>query len=515
MAATATSNSAQVQFYGVGAMAGRIKPGPGVLTGPQLAYPTVLEHYPSHWGAALTVAAVTSVLRYSELGYRRILVDMLDELLEGDLHAHGVLRKVYGGIANRAWTIEPAKVDDDNERDAETAEFIAEDVHNAIASIPSWSTHVSAMLWAHYYGTTGREIMWRRDKNGWSIDRLERVHSRRISYDWDFKPFIHEADYATTGLYTSDFPGKFVIFEPQVVENYPTRQGIGRSLAYWMAFKRFTVREWLNVSERFGKPFPIIKFSTRNDGQPRLATDDDINVGKDLVVKIGKGSAPGAIVPDALDLQVVKDMAHGEGGKSIQSAFIDLCNSEESKAILANTLTTQVGSTGGNRALGEVMERGEAQLTRDLASQFDDCVTTQIIRWYVTLNYGEDKARRFCPKYVTDVNDPRDLEPDAKVLKILVDLGLKVPVSEVHERFGWREAIGDEPVLGASDMPAPPETETEPEPEPEGTGKTGEQYGIRPEKQTEADRRKGSSETPPGAKQKQTPAPPSEAATKQ
>lgn len=491
-------------------MTGRVKPGPGALTGPQIAPPTVLEHYPSHWGAAMTVAAITSCLRYSELGYRRVLVDMLAELLEGDLHAHGVLRKLYGAISSRTWTIQPAEVEDD-EKDA--AEFIAADVQSAIAAIPRWTTHVAGLLWAHYYGTTGREIMWRRDKRGWSIDRLELVHSRRISYDWDFKPFIHEADYATTGIYPEDFPAKFILFEPMIVEDYPTRQGCGRSMSYWMGFKRFMAREMLGSGERFGKPFPLAKFRTQDDGNPRAATGEDIESAKDVVVKIGKGSAPGAVLPDSIDLTVVAAMAHTERGQSIQAAFIDLCNSEESKAILANTLTSEVGRGGGNRALGEVMERGESQLIKDLAGQFDDCVTTQLVRWYVQLNYGPDAARRLCPKYVTDVNDPENLDSEAKVLETLVNLGLSVPVAEVHQRFGWREPIGDEPVLSRRAKPATSK------PEPEADEESGQDESEDDDENEGADkaapRVPQEDEGKPDKEQKQTPAAPSEAATKE
>ena len=40
----------------------------------------------------------------------------------------------------------------------------------------------------------------------------------------------------------SDHPGKFIVHAPQIRGDYPTREGLGRQLAYWFALKLIATR---------------------------------------------------------------------------------------------------------------------------------------------------------------------------------------------------------------------------------------------------------------------------------
>ena len=431
------------------------------------------EQYPTHYGAALTTLVVTSQLRNAETGYRQSYVDMLTDLLEGDPHAAGVLRKLFASIANRPWTLAPADVEDESK--LEQAEQVAAFVRSAIAKIPAWNKHVTRLLWGWFYGASCAEVMWRRTPDAWLPVSLASVHSRRVAYDEDFEPYLSDVEHSTTGPRFNDFPAKFILFEPCVTGDYPTREGLGRWCAYWLAFKRFTMRDFVGYAERFGKPFPIATWSTSDSGTPRPADSSEVAVAKELVVKIGRGGSPGAALPDSIKLDLIKDSAGtgGSGENTVHKALIALCNEEFSKMALGGTLTTDVGKSGGNRALGEVQSREQGENKRAIAAQLDETITTRLVWWIVALNYGADVAEEMCPRYCTDVNDPDDQESLSLVLEKLTGMGLKVAVSEVRERFGWRAPVEDEEVLGEDDAEEdtqpPPEPQMQPDEEPEET----------------------------------------------
>lgn len=57
----------------------------------------------------------------------------------------------------------------------------------------------------------------------------------------------------------------------------------------------------------------------------------------------------------------LKESTDKSGSADVYKTLIQQCNGEVSKLVLGNTLTTEVGEGGGNRALGEVMYEAEKQ----------------------------------------------------------------------------------------------------------------------------------------------------------
>lgn len=405
---------------------------------------SLYDQAPQHWGAAMTVATVTSAMRNCEYGDRESWVDLLSELLEGDPNTHAVLKKCYSAISSKGWALVPKRFDD-SEAENENARIVAEDVTARIAAVPNWSSRVYQLCWGHFSGAAAHEIMWAAN-DGWSILELRCVPSRRLQYDQHFDLYATDGNYATSGLYLNSLPGKFITFEPCVTGDVPTREGVGRVVAYWMAFKRWASRDLLSYIERFGKPMPVCTYKTGRE----TADEDDVALAQSIVQDIGRGTQPGAYLPDTLTLTFPSSQsAGGSGGadKTIHSAFIDKCNNEITIGVLGNTLTTSVGSSGGNRALGQVHENEEQYLIESIASQVDECITRYIVFWLVKLNFGDD-ALKYLPQYRTAIEPEIDMKPAADVLRILVESGLQVAAADVYERFGWRRPNNGEPVLG-------------------------------------------------------------------
>lgn len=441
----------------------------GTITVPaEILQRSTNDAYPGHWGAAMTVAIVGTKVHQAEYGWRTSYVDLLAELVKADGHASGVLRKLFTAVSNKPWCINAAETTD--EREAEQAKVIAEETRKMIAAIPRWKKHVAGLLWGWFYGTSGREFKWALTPAGLRVSTVGFIHSRRICYDTSTNPwraYVTDGGSSSTAVYADQWPGRIVLFEPTLDDDYQPRQGLGQVLCWWMAFKRFCSRDFLAYCERFGKPTPIITYKT---GRQAADAEEDLPLFEQLGKKMGRGTQPYAVIPDTgtLTFAGVGSSNTGGGGSGENTphkALIDLCNAEVSKAIVTATLTSEVGKTGGAYGLGKRQGDDQDEVIDALAAQFDDCVTESLIAPWVLASFGA-KFAHLTPSYHTEVEQDNDLKTFGEVLDIAVNkLKMRVPARWAHEQMTIPEPVDDEPVLGTGDYADAPKADNEPEAE--------------------------------------------------
>jgi phage gp29-like protein len=297
-------------------------------------------------------------------GYRQEYVDCLDELLERDPHTYAVLSQLVFAVASARITLEPPA--NLNETDAKRARVIADEVQAAILAIPDLEQSLVALAWAIYYAVSAAEIGWDFDGTRWRITRLYWIHSRRLSYPdpgswsvriWDqgyFTGWGSGAPGSSTrdfGLDPSAYRGKFIVHAPQLRGDYPTRDGLGRQIAYYMAIKLMGVRAAGQFIERYSKPWPIGTYSTSDNGQPRAADTDDIAKLDAALKGLGAGNLSSAALPDSVEVQLEGPMAKLTGqAKLVQAELVDLCNREISEAVVGTNEVVQAGPNGSRSA---------------------------------------------------------------------------------------------------------------------------------------------------------------------
>lgn len=414
----------------------------------------LVDRYPLVQGQALNLSYVSSCFRLATTGYRMQYVDLLDELLEQDPHLFSVLQKRILSTANGRLEVVPAELPA-GDPEAQLAKEVAGLVRTEIGRIPELSKQLAALLWALYYGLSAAEIFWTRDTGGWHVERLEFVHSRRLSYpsyqDFDLYIWDQGQVYGWTspwgtqptnsgvfGTRVADWPGKFVVFVPQLRGDYPTRDGLGRQLATWAIFKRIGARGAVGYLERFAKGFMDVTYSTANQdtkGKPREATGEDIALAKNIAASIGPGSGSYGAHPDSVQI----NPKSFDGGSSSKVGFTDwltICNSEQSKAVLGSTLGTEVSTAGGNRALGEVQERAELDLEQYDATCLGEALRRDLATWIVRLNRPE--ALHLVPRILIHVDKDPDPKAFMEVVKGAVDLGAPVDADDVARAVGVR-----------------------------------------------------------------------------
>lgn len=406
------------------------------------------DRYPTILGSRLSLTYLSSVYRSAQTGYRREYVDALDELVERDAHAYACLSQRFWTVAGARLSMHPAKCDASEE---ELAKEISDDCERAIHGIEQRRQALSAILWGNFYGVSASEIGWEVTNGKWTPARLYWIHSRRLMYPdpfswgvriWDWglvsgwTSFDRNPTNRTMGLGPADYPGKFIVHEPQLRGDYPTRDGIGREIAYWMTLKLMAARGMSQFVERFGKPWPVGYYSTSKDGDnnPRSATDDDIEALKVALNGLGGGSTGGnAALPNSVKINLDGPTSGSIPAELPQAALIKVCNAEISKAVLGNSDTIESGPNG-SRSATEIRNQSTLEIYRYDAACLCDTLKRDLIWWYVHLNYPG--MEHLCPTPHLDVEPPPDRAAEAKIILTMVQAGAPIDADKAARATG-------------------------------------------------------------------------------
>ncbi len=398
---------------------------------------------PAVIGSNLSLNVISSAMRTATYGYRQNWVDILSELIERDPHGQAVMAQRILSVAGGRCEITPALFDAGT-AERKQAEDLAKMVEERFRNIKRMKRSLASLLWGLYTGVSCSEIMWDRDGNEWWPRELKFVHSRRISYPdgatwqphivdtglsagYGLDPSFNTAN-REYGLRIADFPGKFIVHTPQVRGEYPTREGLGRVLAFWFALKGLAVRGGAQSVERFAKPWAIAYFATQRDGIPRSATDDDIIKADAAIKALGMGALSGATLPDSI--KVVLERL--EGGMT-HKEFIDIVNAEISKVVLGQTDTTEAGPNGSRSAV-EVRKQGTQELSRYDAASLCEDITESLIRAIVDLNWPDQM--RFCPTLTIHPAESPDPDAIMRRAKDAVSSGMPIDADKLGDIIG-------------------------------------------------------------------------------
>ena len=440
----------------------------------------IQDRYPLHYGATATVATVTAILRNAELGYRLQYCDYLREAIEGDPHCFSVLQTRVNAVVGRPWKIIPAKTEEGDEAEAKRAKIVADFVEDAIKKIPDWRKHMAGLMWAIVYAAEAREIIWWRRPDGAILPKkLQFIHTRRLAYDTDWRLVWTEYGQTNTGQPLENYPGKFLAFEPAMADEFPTREGLGRTLAYWIGFKRFGVREALSFLERFGKPYPDVSYKTGREA----AEDEDVAAAQQLAKRFGAGTMAGVYHPDTITVDLKgngsgQNSGGGSGESTPHKALIALVDEQISKLVLGQADTTNSGQHSGLGNSGSPFEAiSQAYAVAD-ATQRDEMVNRDLVYWIVLYNFGEQGVRKYLPSFATEMEDPEDADMVAARIDKYVRLGYPMPAQYVADHNGWAMPVEGDEVLSSSGttkyyQPPTEPTEEDMAGEDEGDGKDG------------------------------------------
>ena len=414
----------------------------------------VVDRWPTLVGSSLSLQYLASVYRYSQNGYRQQFVDALDELLERDPHTQAVLGQRVLTAASGKLELTPAQTVDPDSPEGKRAAEIAADLQRRWNRIPGKTQAMySLVLSALYYGAGAVENHWEVGPDGWNITGFGFIHSRRIAWpdqnDWSAHIWDQGAVMPMTiglfptenffGLRIRDVPGKFALHTPSLRADYPTRDGIGRTIGWWMVIKLMAIRGASQYVERFGKPWVLGHYNTgteESQGKPRFASDEDIAAGMSVMEALGVGSLATGMLPDSIKVTLDGPGVKSSTGGVNHEQLIDLCDAQISKAVRGGTLQTDAGDKGA-RSLGDVHAEGDVRNARFDAHCLEDTLQQDVIWWLCHLNYpGEE---HLCP--VTTIH-VENVGPDVLLDRVekLAKLGAAPDAVDVAKRVGIKLA---------------------------------------------------------------------------
>ena len=357
-------------------------------------------------------------------------IKLYDEIAR-DPHAASVLQTRYLAVVGKEWSVTPAESGSRIGRPTkETQEQkIAQFVEQVLCGC-NFDQMRMELLQGILYGYYGTEIMWTINDGSVVIDRFLGKHARRFCFDMQRVPRLLTPASMITGEELPD--KKFLIWQYGDSDN-PYGKGLGQKLWWMIWFKKNGIKFWVTFMEKFGMPTPVGKYPPQAKEQRAklLEAIDAIR------------TETGIVIPDTMAIEFLEASRSGDGSYAAACEYFDM---QISKAVLGQTLTTEVGSAGSYAASQTHNDVRQDIIEAD-ADLLDAYLNKMLIPWIVDYNFP---GVIVYPKFVTNAGAKPDLEARSRIDGLLLDKGLPITKSYFYETYGVPEPEEGEEVVERS-----------------------------------------------------------------
>ena len=414
-----------------------------------------------HPSIGLTPERLTGIMQQAEFGDPYLYLELAEEMEEKDLHYLAVLGTRKNAVAQLDLIVRAASSGAEDQR---AAAMVREMICEGPIQLDSVLFDV---LDAVGKGFSATEIMWDTSGREWFPAQLKWRDPRWFAFDWISGEEILvrtlkgeiipvEGDAAATqpthfggeGILSSLrggigiqpmtaplAPYKFVTHFAKAKAGLPIRGGLARAAGWSYLFKNYILKDWVTFAEVFGQPLRVGKYhpgASEKDKQALLSA----------VSRIGTDAA--AIMPESMVIEFTE--AHQNGGSELYQNFCQYLDAQVSKAVLGQTLTTEMPPSGGSRAAAQVHEGVRRDIMNADARRLAATLARDLVRPIVELNMG---PQRQYPKIELGLPDDSDVKVFAEIVAMLADRGLRVGQKTILDKLGIAEAADGEAVLGA------------------------------------------------------------------
>lgn len=354
-------------------------------------------------------------------------LEIVEEMLS-DAHIVAKLEELKNGVLSREWQITPG----DN---SPLAEEIAARVTEIVAEELDIDNDLEELITALEYGYAISEVIWKEEGAEWLPESLKGRRQTRFRFKSDGTPVFQK-----NGLWKElKQEYKFIVFRPYSLNENP----YGRSIlmpCYWpWKFKRAGWKFWLVMMDKFGVPSILALFNTEEQDEEKLRERAAM-----IAAELEKLESSSAI---ALANVEKTEMVANSGTSEDFKTFLELCNSEMSKAITGSILTSDAG-THGSYAQSQTHNQTKDIKTRRLARKLAHCISRTLIRWIVELNWGEGVP---LPRFSFDMEEL----PAFETLEKAINLGIPVSKRALYEKYNIPEPKDEEDTFIKASSPPP------------------------------------------------------------
>lgn len=412
-------------------------------------------------GGNMTPQQVSTIIRQADNGYMWQLCDLANEARQKDCHLQGILDTHETELSGLEWAILPPK--NPIAKEVKVADFCTKTFDN-LDELPDLFAHLAG---AFYYGYNNAETDYATDGKYLVPTGFDHIAPRRFVFEltqgrlqqWDqsggAKP------YPGIDLMT-EFPGKFIQFQPRVNGDVPSREGLVRVLMWAALFRNWDQRDWLSLAELAWKPW-------RTGEYAKGASDDDIrNLTSILENMVSNGVA---VYPQGTEVKVEWPKNMGPV-TSPHAELFDTLGREMSKAVLGNSMTTEHGKHG-TQAAAQTGKEMQVDKRNARAKKIAACIRKQLITPLVRMNFGDDVR---IPSFRFATEDEVDLLQFSQAIAAIRGAGLKnISARHVRDKMGLPEVEVVEDETGEG---IPQDEVLDPVPPPPEVGEPGDEEGA-------------------------------------
>ena len=353
------------------------------------------------------------------------------EDLERDPQVRSNLQTRRLAVVGKEWHVEPAT---DSAQDAKVAGFVTGVLLNFDFDSARFNLLQGILL-----GYKTAEIMWEYSEGDVWIREMIARPSRRFAFGLKRELRLLTRDNMVEGLPVP--PRKFQLFIYGGQNGSPYGDGLGSSLYWPVWFKKNAIKFWMIFSEKFGSPTVIGKYppGTPKEQQDALLAALDA-IQQETAIKI----------PDTMQVAFLE--ASRTGGLGNYENLCAFMNQEITKAIMGQTLTTEMGSTGGRTGGSYAASRTHNDIRQEYTKADADVLCNalngQMIKWLVDYNFPG--VKRY-PRLWIRTEGETDLKTLAERDQILLGMGLPISQKYAYGTYGITQPSVGEALLRKGD----------------------------------------------------------------
>ncbi|MCH8029068.1 MAG: DUF935 family protein [Candidatus Dadabacteria bacterium] len=298
--------------------------------------------------------------------------------LIADAHLYATVQSRKAGVLSLEWEIArsgAASPEGESEGEARRDQGRVEVIEGMFKRYDMGAV-IGEILNAPLYGFQPLEVLWETDANGLRLPvRVIGKPPEWFTFDSE-NLMLFKTKRNPEGEPLPPF--SFLVAAHDASYDNPFGEKV-LSRCFWpVTFKRGGIKFWARFAEKFGMPFIVGK-------HPAAASQEEIDRMLDMMEKMVQDAV--AAIPEGSDIDTLETSTRGSSTSTYEK-FLGAMNSEISKAVLGQTLTTEVGDRG-SLAAGRV----HMDVRRDIIDgdrRIVEGVFNTLIKWVWTINFSND-----------------------------------------------------------------------------------------------------------------------------
>lgn len=378
---------------------------------------------------AIKPRRLAGIFKDADAGDMERQAELFELVTERDAHLLGEVTKRVNGVLNLDFTLTPAG---DDARDIKIYEFAQKHMFGADGQ----EEILLALQQAAPFGYAGLEICWDTSTGQAVPADFEYIPPQRFIFR-DDKGYLSRRPKLVTdeaGMGIEIDPWKVILHTYGGKSKHPAKSGVLRPCCWMYLFKHYTIQDWITFCEVYGMPMRVGKYD------PAASEADKKALAKAIM---GMATDAAGIISSNTIIEFIASAAQGSGHQTYSQA-IDFFNKEISKAMLGQTLSAELGSSG-SLAATETHNEIRLDLLESDGRALAATIEKQLIRPLVGFNFGWDAP---LPKYQAALKKNDDLSSKSTWVTSLLNCGVTMPLKWLRESFNIPEPEEDEKLVG-------------------------------------------------------------------